>query len=119
MADATEIPEFELPEACSNVEGMKAWVEGESVEEGSTCRPCTVPIGARWYYDTLVEFGQDDLAEQLKEVMEQPDIEPLQLAEHLDIIKDAVDPNLVNRLKEFDCEIQVNAEALSTEVQNG
>jgi hypothetical protein len=102
------IPEYELPESCNPV-SMEEWLAQDDPE---ACRPCVIPLLTAWYVEELAENGLVVQSAELKAFAEQPDIAPMQLAERLDTIKTTTHPNLVNRLKELDCEVQVNAQAL-------
>ena len=118
MTQENEIPYYELPDACLDRPSLATWLTEEGVEEDEACRPCVLPLVGKWYSEELRENGLGQEAEALDEFMERDDVDPLKLAEKLDSIKEMVDPNMVNRLKELDCEVQTNADNL-TEVQDG
>ena len=47
------------------------------------------------------------------------DVDPLQMAEELDNIKTNSQTGLANRLRELDCDIQVNADQFGEEAKSG
>ncbi len=83
---------------CADIVGMKEWV---SKEDGPTCRPCLLAPVAQWYRDELQERGITDLAQEIEQAADQ--LDHIGLAETLDNIKGKVEPEVKNRLLEFDC----------------
>lgn len=89
--------------ACPDLRPMKEWV---AEDDPDSCRPCVLPVAMSWYYEELNERGLADLAQELDTVKDTGD--PDQVAEMLDSIKKRVDPEVKNRLLEFDCATQSN-----------
>lgn len=111
---------FELPLACQETPLMKDWMEQEEPEDSEIeCKPCAIPIATAWYSETLREYGLNDEADRLHELAQREDVDPLQMAEELDNIKNNSQPGLANRLRELDCDIQVNADQFGEEASNG
>lgn len=111
---------YEIPMACQDTLSMKDWLDREEPEDSDiSCKPCVVPILTAWYSETLREYGQSDEADRLLELAQRDDVDPLQMAEELDNIKNNSQPGLANRFKELDCDIQVNADQFGEEAQSG
>jgi len=115
-----EIPEdYALPEACENKPGMVDWLNEEGADEDESCRPCAVPTAGKWYIEEFTELGLTEEAEELQAFMEQDAVDPLQLAEKLDNIKETAHPGLHNRFRELDCSVQVNVDSIAEEQEDG
>ena len=92
-------------DSCANTLPLTEWIKKAN---SKVCRPCTLPILAVWYVSELEETGNQEQSNRIKQLAEDPDISPEQLATELDNIKAAVASPLKERLKEFDCSIQNN-----------
>ena len=88
---------------CASTISMSKWIqEGDKNEE---CRPCLLPPLIQWYKEELQEKGFEELSSKIKEATDSGD--PVKIAEVFDAIKDKVPNELKERLKEFDCHIQL------------
>lgn len=92
-------------DSCANTLPLTEWIKKNNPK---VCRPCVLPILAGWYVSELEETGNSEKSASIKQLADNPDITPEQLAAELDKIKDAVNGSLKERLKEFDCSIQSN-----------
>ena len=105
---------YVLPEACQDTPSMQAWLEADSAtDQDAACKPCVLPVVTQWYLEELAETGRSEMAVALEQMTKAEDIDPLKLAQELDNIKERVDPNFRNRLRELDCSLQVNAAGIA------
>lgn len=86
---------------------MEEWVKSA---DPAICRPCTLGPVTQWYHSELTEQGKPEMAKKLEELADgldesSPDAMVI-LCKTLDTIKSEVPPELRDRLKEFDCEVQ-------------
>ena len=91
-------------DSCANTLPLTEWVK----RPGKICRPCTLPLLTSWYVSELEEAGDRLNSNRLKQLAENPDVTPDQLAAELDNVKNSVSKPMKDRLREFDCSIQVN-----------
>lgn len=89
-------------ETC-NPQPLATWIQGEE-EADELCRPCILPVVVSWYGQELRERGEVELAEGLTQVSEGGDV--VQLALHMDMLKDRVPPEVATALRSFDCLVQ-------------
>jgi len=120
MADpevATPEAESETCNICKATLPMGEWLKEESAE----CRPCLMGPVVGWYLDVLKEKGREDLAGELNQAVEelQGEDEVVKIGEKMDAIKEVVAEELRERLKEFDCTVQVYAKKDEGEVPEG
>jgi len=90
---------------CANISSMTKWLAGETEEE---CRYCLLPPVIQWYSSELKENGFDELASELEAVVNEGD--PAGVALIMDSVKEKVSPPTKERLKEFDCAVQLHEE---------
>lgn len=91
-------------DTCANITGMKEWIEGDKNTD-KECRMCLLPPVLQWYESELRERGHNDLADEVKALINSND--PLEVAEKFDEIKGKVDEDTRKRLRDFDCAAQV------------
>jgi len=92
-------------DSCVGVLPLTEWIR----REGKICRPCVLPVLASWYLSELEERGNKEHGDMIRRLAEKVNLSPEELAGELDNIKTLVkDPQLVARLREFDCSIQKN-----------
>lgn len=83
---------------------MEKWIKEQSKQ--GNCKPCMLgPLG-NWYVSELKERGQENKAVELALVVDTGGT-PEDLCKALDKVKTEVSEDLRERLKEFDCEVQV------------
>lgn len=108
MTTSAHVEQASQTEATCNPLLMVDWGKKES----EACKPCIMGPVANWYYTELEERGRQDLAGELEDVVQglgdgdtAEAIAPL--LEILDSIKGRVDAPTLERLKDFDCAVQV------------
>jgi len=89
-------------DACANVIPVSQWLEEEQPGE---CRFCKLPPVIQWYRNVLEESGQTELVQNIDQAVEAGD--PALVGWTLDDIKGRASPDLLPRLKEFDCLLEV------------
>jgi hypothetical protein len=86
---------------------IKVWInEGDQ----KICRACTLPILMQWYISEAEDKGKAELVSGLKMLAEKADVEPEEIAEELDRLKEIAPEELRSRFEEFDCTLEVNEE---------
>jgi hypothetical protein len=63
-----------------------------------------IPIVVAWYFEELEERGEKELLDDLEVVQKKGN--PIETAAALDQVKEQADPELRQRLLEFDCATQ-------------
>jgi hypothetical protein len=83
------------------------WLENDpNPDDLENCRPCALPVTLRWYSDYLRENGLPQLAIGLERKGLQD--QPLTWVKEMDRIKSIVDPDVRERLLDFDKSTQAN-----------
>jgi hypothetical protein len=101
----TETEQIEQNNVCAGTVPMGEWLKQETQE----CRPCLMGPVVDWYATELEEKGRPELADELRQVVEelQDESEVAKVGERMDSIKEAVgEGELRDRLREFDCTVQ-------------
>ena len=101
----TETEQIEQNNVCVNTVPMGEWLKQKTEE----CRPCLLAPVVDWYASELEEKGKVELAEELRQVVDeiQDESEVAKVGEKMDQIKEAVgEGELRDRLREFDCTVQ-------------
>ena len=77
------------------------------------CRPCILPVTIDWYRQDLIEWGHQELVEEIDKarLTEDPDA----TCKVMDAIKGKVPVDLKYRLMEFDCSTQEHAAQMEEE----
>ncbi len=86
---------------CEHLLPMVEWVQGGDAEK---CRDCMFTITIPWYYEELQERGLNEIMEDMEKIQKEGD--PIKVAAALDQIKEQVEPEVKQRLLEFDCATQ-------------
>ena len=98
------MPEIKCP--CEGLVPMTEWIK-QPQSEGE-CRSCALGVVGQWYANELKERGLPDQAQNLERLADNPDLTPVQFCEELDRVKQAVPPEVHERLLDFDCSVQTN-----------
>jgi hypothetical protein len=94
---------YENGTVCKNLMPMAEWVKIEE-EDPNKCHECMIPIVVAWYFEELEERGEKELLDDLEVVQKKGN--PIETAAALDQVKEQADPELRQRLLEFDCATQ-------------
>lgn len=114
------IEEGKEEDVCACTLPVKEWLEQEDpTRPDGICRPCVLPFLVQWYGEELTERNLPEVAAKFQGLEEQVDLEPENVAELCDQVKEEVDEDTAKRLREFDCHIQVNAESFGKEEDHG
>lgn len=85
---------------------LEEWLKKESPH--GNCKPCLLTPLTQWYVSELEERGETKEANTIREITQAKNTTPELLAKELDAIKKRSNEDLKERLKDLDCEIQVN-----------
>ena len=92
-------PVDNLEETC-NPQPLLEWIQ-EAPDDDELCRPCILPVTVSWYDQELRERGLLTLAEELQQVQEAEEVEPL--ARFMDDLKERVPADVRDALRAYDC----------------
>ena len=104
---------------CACTMPVKDWLAQDPDPDKPGCRPCVLPFLVQWYGQELGERNMPEQAAKFQGLENVESLEPETVAELCDQVKEEVDEDTRNRLREFDCHVQVNVETLGKEENHG